>query len=135
MNDDTRRKVRERAGASCEYCRLPEAAVEVPFHVEHIVARQHGGSDDFGNLALACDRCNLFKGPNLAGIDPLTGVLAPLFHPRQDEWSANFELQGGRIEGKTPVGRATVRLLQMNVTQRVQLRSVLQRACSRESSG
>src|SRR4051794_18394911 len=32
-------------------------------HVEHIVARQHGGADDPDNLALACNRCNASKGP------------------------------------------------------------------------
>lgn len=134
MNDDQRRRIRERAGASCEYCRLPEAAVEVPFHVEHIVARQHQASDDLDNLALDCDRCNLFKGPNLAAVDPLTGDLTPLFHPRRDDWIVHFELHGGRIEGKTPIGRATVRLLRMNVSQRVQLRSVLHRARAKDLS-
>jgi 5-methylcytosine-specific restriction endonuclease McrA len=32
------------------------ASVEDP--IEHIVARQHGGSDDPANLALACPECN-----------------------------------------------------------------------------
>ena len=39
-------------------------------HVEHIVPRMHGGSDDLENLALACIDCNLHKGSNLTGIDP-----------------------------------------------------------------
>jgi 5-methylcytosine-specific restriction endonuclease McrA len=42
-----------------------EATPLIPFHVEHIVSRQHGGSDDPNGLALACDRCNAYKGPNL----------------------------------------------------------------------
>ncbi|SPE37725.1 conserved hypothetical protein [Candidatus Sulfopaludibacter sp. SbA3] len=41
--------------------------------MEHIVARQHGASDDPNNLALACHRCNLHKGPDLTGIDSQTG--------------------------------------------------------------
>ena len=32
-----------------------------------------GSLDEVDNLALACHRCNLHKGPNLSGIDPLTG--------------------------------------------------------------
>src|SRR5437016_3905081 len=40
----------------------------VRFHVEHIVARQHGGSDTVENLALACPECNRHKGTNLTGI-------------------------------------------------------------------
>jgi 5-methylcytosine-specific restriction endonuclease McrA len=27
------------------------------------------------NLALACHRCNLRKGPNLTGIDPMSGEM------------------------------------------------------------
>lgn len=30
---------------------------------KHIVAKQHGGLDETGNLALACHRCDLYKGP------------------------------------------------------------------------
>ncbi|HXK00748.1 MAG TPA: HNH endonuclease [Verrucomicrobiae bacterium] len=48
-------------------------------HVEHIIAKQHGGSGDAENLALACHRCNLQKGPNLTGIDPQTAEVARLF--------------------------------------------------------
>src|SRR5205814_10670033 len=45
---------RERAGFCCEYCRLPAEHVQVPFEVEHVVAKQHGGSDSsFSGLLLA----------------------------------------------------------------------------------
>ena len=55
-----RRRVRERAGERCEYCRLrAEQDRFHPFHIEHIVARQHRGGDDLENLALACHQCNL----------------------------------------------------------------------------
>lgn len=30
--------------------------------IEHIVPRNHGGTDELGNLALACRRCNTAKG-------------------------------------------------------------------------
>jgi 5-methylcytosine-specific restriction endonuclease McrA len=30
--------------------------------IEHIVPRVHGGTDDLGNLGLACARCNQGKG-------------------------------------------------------------------------
>ena len=45
--------VRARAGGRCKYCRLPAAHVLYPFEVEHIFARQHGGTDALGNLAYA----------------------------------------------------------------------------------
>lgn len=43
----TRDFVRQRARTHCEYCGLPQAAEPFfTFHIEHIVARQHGGTDD-----------------------------------------------------------------------------------------
>jgi 5-methylcytosine-specific restriction endonuclease McrA len=64
--------VRQRAGDRCEYCGLRQKHSHLAHHIEHIVAKQHGGTDELGNLALACHRCNLRKGPNLTGIDPVT---------------------------------------------------------------
>ena len=86
------------------------------------MARQHEGNDDPTNLALACHRCNLKKGPNLTGIDPVTKQLARLFHPREDTWSEHFEIKEFTINGTTPVGRATVQLLRMNDSRRIELR-------------
>lgn len=77
-------EVRRRAGHGCEYCRIPQVAFRRPFHVEHVVARQHGGTTELDNLAFACWHCNLKKGPNLAGIDPETGQTVLLFNPRKD---------------------------------------------------
>jgi hypothetical protein len=126
MDSTVRQLVRRRAGQRCEYCRLPQAAVPwASFHIEHIVARQHGGTDDPSNLALACDRCNLHTGPNLSGIDPDTGDAVPLFHPRRDSWDDNFRWNGTEIVGITASGRATVRLLNMNAKRRLQLRKEL----------
>jgi hypothetical protein len=126
MDASVRELVRRRAGERCEYCHLPQAAVPfAPFHIEHIVARQHGGSDDPSNLALACDRCNLHKGPNLAAIDPESGTVTVLFHPRRDSWNEHFRWADAEIVGQTPSGRATVQLLQMNSKRRLQLRAKL----------
>ena len=124
MDARTRELVRRRAGDVCEYCRIPQEATPlIPFHVEHIVSKQHGGTDDPDDLALACDRCNAYKGPNLTSIDPDTGTVVGLFHPRQDIWSEHFVVRGGHIAGLTPTGRATVRLLNMNASRRVELRN------------
>ncbi len=120
-----RKDVRRRANSRCEYCMLPEDASEVAFHVEHIRAKQHGGSDDLSNLALACDRCNFYKGPNLSAIDPTTAKIVALFHPRHDVWTEHFSMQGAEIVGLTPCGRATANLLQVNAPKRVQLRAAL----------
>src|SRR3954468_11273639 len=81
MDAERRLQVRRRAGDRCEYCLLRQEHEEAsPFHVEHIIAQQHGGTDDLENLALACCWCNAIKGPNLASIDPDSGALTRLFH-------------------------------------------------------
>jgi hypothetical protein len=114
--------VHHRAHERCEYCGISQANVAARFHVEHIIAKQHGGTDDPSNLALACDRCNAFKGPNLSAIDPTTGNIVTLFHPRTHLWHVHFNLENGLIVGVSDVGRATARLLNMNAHHRVQLR-------------
>jgi len=121
--------VRQRAGNRCEYCHLPQAAFRRGFHIEHIVARQHGGSTSLDNLALACWSCNLKKGPNLSGIDPATGLVTALFHPREHEWLEHFSAHvatliplGIEIRGLTPVGRATARVLALNEEMRQMVR-------------
>ncbi len=119
----TREVVRERANYRCEYCGIAESVVAfVPLHVEHIIARQHRLDDSIDNLALACDRCNAYKGPNLSSVDPENGVIVRLFHPRQNRWSEPFRAVEGSVIGITPTGRATVLLLNMNTPRRGQLR-------------
>ena len=126
MDDALRAQVRDRARQCCEYCGLPQAALPLArFHVDHIVAEQHGGSEDLFNLALCCARCNLNKGPNLSGIDHETGAIVNLFNPRTDHWVDHFESRGILIVGRTPIGRATVHVLKMNEERRLRLRASL----------
>jgi 5-methylcytosine-specific restriction endonuclease McrA len=125
MDSQTRTFVHRRAAGRCEYCRLLESVQELTFHVEHIVARQHGGGGEVENLALACDRCNVYKGPNLSAIDPDTRTMVRLFHPRQDRWEDHFRVRGMYIDGISPIGRATVHLLRMNAAPRLRIREQL----------
>jgi hypothetical protein len=126
MKRSLRQFVRERAGHRCEYCHLPDSAVPAArFHVEHIIAKQHGGSDGLDNRCWSCHRCNLKKGPNLSGRDPLTGDIVSLFHPRRQRWSKHFQWVGAVLLGQTKTGRATVAVLDINDPYRVELREVL----------
>lgn len=121
-----RQLVRERAGRWYEYCRLPDfAAPASTFHVEHVIARQHGGADDLDNRCWSCHRCHLHKGPNLSGRDPLTGNVVRLFDPRRQSWKRHFEWRGAVLVGRTQTGRATVAVLNVNDPQRVALRRIL----------
>lgn len=126
MDASTRNLVRRRARRCCEYCQLHEEEDPLfAFHVEHIIARQHGGADSPSNLALACEQDNLHKGPNLTGIDPVTKKLSRLFNPRRHKWSRHFRWDGPVLIGRTAIGRATVAVLGMNLPQRIALREEL----------
>jgi hypothetical protein len=120
-----RSDVQQRAADRCEYCRTPSFAGTVDFHLDHIIARYHGGETTFENLAWACAQCNRYKGTNLAGIDPETRHPALLFNPRIDIWDEHFEVQDSHISGQTPEGRATVSVLRFNDDERVEFRRVL----------
>ena len=127
-----RAQVRERAQGRCEYCRLPEEADFVSFEIDHVIATQHGGVTELGNLAYACLDCNKHKGPNIASLDPDTREVTPLYNPRTQDWEEYFQLgEDGTIVGLMPAGRATARLLEFNDPERVQERVALQTRSTR----
>jgi HNH endonuclease len=109
INEATKQSVRERAKYLCEYCHSLELLSANRFTIDHIVPRSLGGSDDLDNLALACRRCNERRYNFVAGIDPETQEIAPIFNPRQQQWADHFvwTLDGTVIQGSTPIGRAT----------------------------
>lgn len=119
------RLVRSRAAGNCEYCGLPHADSVVPFEIDYILARRHGGASTDDNLAWSCFYCNSAKGPNIAGIDPESNDIVRLFHPRRDRWPDHFRWNFAMILGISPVGRTTVRVLQMNHPDMLELRVLL----------
>ena len=126
VNKAIHNTVRERAAGRCEYCHLRQA--DDPFFrfaVDHIIAEQHGGPTVLSNLALSCFRCNLHKGPNIAGRDRRTGKLVPLFHPRRHKWSRHFAWNGPYLVGRTAIGRVTIVVLAINHLDAVALRESL----------
>ncbi len=120
-----RRQVYERADGRCEYCRLAETDAFFAHEPDHIISEKHGGDSTINNLALSCFDCNRFKGSDIASLDPLTGALVFLFNPRINDWSEHFVIQAGRISPKTPTGRATEKILKLNLPERVEVRSEL----------
>ena len=112
-------QVRARAREACEYCRIPTWLYAQPFHIDHVIARKHGGQTVFENLAFSCLDCNAHKGTNIAGLDPFTRKLSRLFHPRTDRWEEHFAWHGAELIGLTPVGRTTVAVLEIIFPARV----------------
>jgi hypothetical protein len=99
----------------------------VPHEVDHIIAVKHSGETASDNLALCCAVCNKYKGTDVASIDPQSGEIERLFHPRRDRWGDHFDLRG-YDRFKTGIGRVTVRLLQLNRPERIKERELMLRA-------
>ncbi|MBI3467399.1 MAG: HNH endonuclease [Planctomycetes bacterium] len=125
MDSALTKLVWERARGCCEYCWMPQDFDDAPFEIDHIIAVKHEGPTVAGNLALSCFHDNSHKGSNIAGLDPKTRRLTPLFNPRRQKWSRHFQWQGPYLVGCTPIGRVTVAVLNINGPLRVELRKVL----------
>ena len=123
MSPLRRERVELRARYSCEYCHAPMRICAYTFHVEHCVPRSRGGADADDNLAQSGAQCNLKKGGQIAAADRVTCQQAALFNPRRERWAEHFRLRGSRVEGLTPVGRATVILLDMDSAMRQEARA------------
>lgn len=124
ITESLRARIEKRAGNRCEYCRLPQIFYLSRFQIDHIISIKHSGKTETSNLALSCLSCNVHKGSDIASIDPITGRITALFHPRRQKWEEHFVMDSlnGRIEGRTPEGRTTVRLLQFNTEERIEER-------------
>jgi hypothetical protein len=125
LSTEVRKQVRDRAQNRCEYCGKPNRTSFQGYHVDHIRSLKQGGSSEVDNLAWACFECNIAKGTDIAAYDPVTDQITPLFNPRKQRWSDHFQLEGAVIVGKTPAGRTTVKLLQMNDPAQVEVRQEL----------
>jgi hypothetical protein len=60
----------------------------------------------------------------VVGIDLTTGDEVPLFNPRQHRWEEHFKVDHPTAElvGLTPIGRATVGRLRMNLPAQLEAR-------------
>jgi hypothetical protein len=97
LKASTRTFVRSRAGQRCEYCRLHERDLPLfSFHIEHVLPKKHGGTDEPKMLAWPCHQCNLAKSSNLSGRDTATGRIVVLFNPRHQRWRRHFAWDGPR---------------------------------------
>ena len=111
-----RQLVFDRACGLCEYCRSQAKYSTDPLVMDHIYPVSRGGQTIADNLALSCQTCNNYKYTKVEAIDPVMEQLAPLFHPRQMNWAKHFTWNedATQLLGITPIGRATIVLLQTN---------------------
>jgi hypothetical protein len=92
---------------------MPFAIFPAACELDHIIPRAAGGADAEGNRCLCCGQCNRHKAAKVAAVDPLSGEMTRLFHPRSDQWIDHFAWGEGGVwlVGTTAVGRATVSAL------------------------
>ena len=126
ISADLRRFVVARAEHICEYCLIAEEDTFYGCEADHIISEKHGGSTDGDNLALACVFCNQAKGSDVGSIHWETHTFVRFYNPRSDRWADHFELVGNRIEGITPIGAVTARILGFNSAERLLERQTLQ---------
>ena len=92
--------------------------------IDHIIPQAAGGKTDLDNLCLACIGCNSYKLDFQLGIDSITGMEAPLFHPRHQQWTTHFHWSDDSLclIGLTATGRATINRLRINRDQMIESR-------------
>ena len=109
-------RVAKEANNCCGYCRAPQHLMVVKLEIEHILPLSQGGTSNQDNLWLCCSTCNMYKGLKVAGNDPESNRLVPLFNPRLQNWAGHFKWSKDATEiiGITETGRATVEALKLN---------------------
>lgn len=123
---ETKDFVFKRADFKCEYCFSLDQYSSSTFAVEHIIPVSKKGTNDLDNLALSCHGCNKHKYNKMFGFDHETGLLSPLYNPREDDWKTHFKWNNDYtlILGLTSTGRATVETLLLNRFRLVNQRQV-----------
>ena len=125
VSAELRRLVVARAEGLCEYCLIAEEDTFYGCQADHVISEKHGGPTDADNLAMACVFCNQAKGSDVGSIDRYSDTFVRFFNPRTYAWADHFAIVDARIEGKTPIGVVTARILGFNTADRVLERGVL----------
>ena len=114
-----RNLVIKRAFGLCEYCLLHESQSFIGFEIDHIISIKHGGRNQADNLAYACLYCNQYKGSDIGTILLQSDEYVRFYHPRKDRWNDHFEFIDALISPKTSIAQATIKILQMNNSDRL----------------
>lgn len=116
ISDTLRQRVRETAKQRCGYCLTQEAVIGMPLEVDHIIPVSCNGSSAEENLWLACRMCNRYKSNHIEGFDEVTSQQVALFNPRTQQWKEHFDWSnnGMYLNDRTPIGRVTITVLQLN---------------------
>jgi len=116
VSESLRHRIDEADRRRCCYCLTAEANSGTRLTCDHITPVSKGGETTFENVCLACSACNEHKSNTTHAVDPISGEIVSLFNPRTERWSDHFawSTDATRVEGRSPVGRATVTALRLN---------------------
>jgi hypothetical protein len=78
--------------------------------------------------------CNLYKGTDFAAFGATNDEIVLLFNPRKHNWWEHFKFDGAEIVGLTPIGIATVMILQFNLSSRNATAGIDERRCLSSAS-
>lgn len=120
---------------SCAYCSMTEVEAQaIRFVIDHFLAKSKRPDLEkaYDNLMWCCDNCNTLKGDDWPD-DVLTAAGFDLFRPDLHHAEDHFALEGQRVVDRTPTGRLTIELLDLNREQLRRLRDLRARmAMSKE---
>jgi len=121
-----KKEVNKLAKGVCEYCKCFQKFTPEQHEYEHIIPPVQVGNNELDNIAKACRGCNNIKSISIAGFDPETQQIVPLFNPRKDSWKEHFQWSKDtlKIEGLTACGRATVNRLKLNRQELINIREI-----------
>ncbi|MBV7334738.1 HNH endonuclease [Chloroflexi bacterium TSY] len=113
---ELRERIRHIDKGICAYCHTSEENSGIPPAHDHIVPQSQHGQTEFNNLCHICRPCNEYKGDTTQALDPVSGEVVALFHPRRQIWLEHFEWSsdGTELISRTAIGRATIIALRMN---------------------
>jgi hypothetical protein len=114
----------KRAVNCCEYCHLEDDVNYISHQIDHIISLKHGGKTELENLAYSCFSCNNNKGSDVGTVLIPELKFIRFFNPRIDIWDEHFELVHGVIYSLTPIGEATIKILQMNTLEKILERNI-----------
>ncbi|HRW03589.1 MAG TPA: HNH endonuclease [Caldilineaceae bacterium] len=116
LSVELRKRLEELDNGQCVYCQTRTDNTGQALTIDHVIPLAKGGGNGLENLCRACRSCNEAKRDQTHAIDPLTGEIVRLYHPRQQRWSEHFawDHTGVHLLGLTVIGRATVVALDVN---------------------
>ena len=86
---EVRQLVIDRDGTSCYLCGLQ--CYEHEIHIDHVIPRSRGGSDDPSNLKVACWLCNMRKGAKIENAPARVRIRVDRGVPRDQIPSSAFD--------------------------------------------